>query len=205
MLYGILFLFFAYFIFLTFFSGKPDKETQEAHENLIKEVFDFTTKKAHVIEHLPYIVIEDSDVMFFNTLRDIDVDIELLDKIDHLIEVSNSKLIHLSNDMSNRELRKKYGYNNFNTLLECDTRFKEFLDLLYTISFELVTHRKEELSIKLLEVGIKYNTDLNYSYILLGSLYKKENKLKELKNLIDIIRSRNYLSKDKILKAISNM
>lgn len=107
------------------------------------------------------------------------------------------------NNISNSQLKKMYGNNNFEEILLYQTTFDELLTKLISTSELLIKDGDDKSAISLLEMSIMFNNDVSKNYTLLADLYVKHSMREEFFKLIDYIRNNSKLSQAKILKHIS--
>lgn len=186
------------------FTLRGKKKRNATTKKYMEDILNLTDKGPEIMNHLSYISVSDDTLILFHLLKEYDIDNDLKSTLDKMIDISNCKMFDLGAG-TNIELKNKYGKDNFKILLEYDTNYKTFLQLLYTAANDFIKYHKELDSIRLLELGIQYNTDLYKNYILLANLYKKTNNLTSLKELVDMIHSRKHLPQKRLLKEISQL
>lgn len=126
------------------------------------------------------------------------------EEIDKLLNLSHSKLANFKG-VSNRDLKKIYGNNNFDEVLSFQNNYDELLkSLVYTAEL-LARDGDEKNAISLLQTGISLGNDVTKNYTLLADLYSKNKMRKELFSLIDNVKSNPEISQNKIMAHISNL
>lgn len=107
--------------------------------------------------------------------------------------------------MTNNDLKKEYGTNNFDDVLEYQNNYEELLNQLRVTSEVLIKDEDEKSAMKLLNYAVDLGDDVTKSYTMLADLYAKNKLRKEMYHLVDTVRSNKNLSQQKIMSYISKL
>lgn len=118
-------------------------------------------------------------------------------------EMIDLPMINLSN-ISNRNLKLRFGSNYLNKLTEYEQNYYSFLHQLHDWVKLLIKEDKRDKAIKVLEEAIILKSDISYTYIALAKLYLETEQLESYKGLCEYIRSNDSLNSDYIFKKIRN-
>jgi len=174
---GIPTIFILFLIFLFIFHHnlkKTEKLTaikrKEFWENEEKSMF---SRKSQ-IEDTNYIVPDISGVKHNNKEYFAELGHPELFKYQELIfSLSKEPMLNLSN-MSNSEIRLKYGIANFSHIEACENNYNRLIKAIYLLGkgyFDLENYSE---AISVLEAGIKINSDISDHILLLAELYAKK-------------------------------
>lgn len=166
-----------------------------------KESFWETEQKANQtrkqsLDSLNYIYLPMEQLPFMDT-----EDAELQEIQNSIRELSKEKIVNLTG-ISNTDLKLKYGAPNLDTLMKYDENFTTLARLLYQWGNRLhqLCFHKEALQV--LELGIKWGTDIRGHYLLLANLYIAEGRKSEIQALIDKATDLNSLNKNAIIRSL---
>lgn len=152
---------------------------------------DFAPKKD--ISDIEYISVQ-KDLLPFNNSPD-EEEKELQDKI---LELADAKLLNLS-DMTNTDIKLKYGRANFDYLSCCDQNFLLLLRLLNQWgSYIYNTLKDRQRAKKVFEYSINLGSDISETYITLAQIYIDENRPEQIQELITKIENSDFFMKESI-------
>ncbi|MFI3230226.1 MAG: hypothetical protein R3Y29_01565 [bacterium] len=129
----------------------------------------------------------------------------LIKRQDYVFRKSNLEMIKLPNNLSNRELKKMVGINNFDKISILETHYNSYVRALYEWALELYNLELfEEAKLVLLE-GVRVEGDISDIYILLTNIYNKNNDRSSILALKTQIESFELSLMPKILEHIDNI
>lgn len=187
----------------------------------------FTRKKD--INNLPYIPF---DISLIPVHEELD-DERISEYIAELSSLSGQKILNCTG-ISNTDLKLKYGAPNITKLTEYDGNYTILVRDIARLSEKYLIYASRALedvssttnqinpsdskplseaaanqlrqdALTLLEYGISIGTDVRLNYELLGDLYKAEDKLDQILNLIEKASKLNSLSKKPIIRYLENL
>lgn len=121
-----------------------------------------------------------------------------------LVELSYQKMTNFKG-ISNDELKKTYGVNNFNEVLSYQENYDEFLKLIVEVGEKLYNENNYKCAVSILEIGISLDTDITKNYTLLADSYDKQKMKNKLFKLIDKVLQNKNVSQEKIINYISSL
>lgn len=205
---GIPTIFILFLIFLFIFHHNLKKterltamKRKDFWENEEKSMF---TRKSQ-IEDNNYIVLDISGIIHNNREYFLELGHPELFKYQELIfSLSNEQMLNLSN-MSNSEIRLKYGVANFSHIEACENNYNRLIKAIYMLGKGYYDLEKYPEAISVLEAGIKINSDISDHILLLAELYAMN---KDVFNFNEIkIYSENIesLTKTKLSKGFTDI
>jgi len=115
-----------------------------------------------------------------------------LDKIEKQIKVlSKEKICNLSGT-TNTELKLRYGAGNLDELSEYDENFAKLLRLLADWSEELYNLGFDEDAVMIATTAINYQSDVKKTFTTLARIYKKQNQIEKVYELLPIAEERSH-------------
>lgn len=141
------------------------------------------------LEKLPFMENTDSE------LQEIQTDIRNL---------SGEKIVNLTG-FSNTELKLKYGAPNLEILSQYDENFTTLARLLYRWGKRLHELGFDTEAVSVLELGVKYATDIRSHYTLLANLYINDGRRSEIQTLISRAAELNSLNKNPIIRSLQDL
>lgn len=117
---------------------------------------------------------------------------------DTILSLSDKKILNLS-DLTNTELKLKYGISNFKILSEYDNNYTKLVSILQKWGERLYTQGYHKEALTILEVAVNCNTDVRSTYLLLADIYAKQFSPGKIDLLMDKIHLSNIRNKEKLL------
>lgn len=131
-------------------------------------------------------------------------DAAINDYRDTIRMLSDKRILNLAG-LTNTELKMKYGTANINALSEYDNNYTLLVRTLqkwgeryYTLGFT------KEATI-ILEYAVLSFTDISKTYMLLADIYKKENSLLKIDDLITIIPHTKVMNQEKLIHTLKDI
>lgn len=109
-------------------------------------------------------------------------------------------MVRLPINMSNNELKIKYGANNFEKITILETRFNNYTRALFEWAQALYNIGQVDDCIKILQECINIKSDITGVYLLMSEIFFQNKNLEGLENLINKIECYNLTLKEKILE-----
>lgn len=145
------------------------------------------------IEHLDYITISLESLPFFEN-----IDPELEQYQSRIRILSEKRILNLSG-FTNTQLKKEYGAANFPLLSQYDENFTQLAGVLAKWGARLMELGYEKEAVTVLELGIRYKTDISANYFLLAEYYAAHGDSQKLQWLRDTANELQTLMKEPIL------
>ncbi len=124
-----------------------------------------------------------------------------------VIKKSQLKMIHFDKQMSNLELKKIYGVNNLQKIINYEEHYNMYISALNKWAEELIKAEKISDAEKVLQEAVIFGSDYLMTYTLLIDIYIKQNQAYELNKLRnDILNDKffeNSTLKNRIINYIS--
>lgn len=150
------------------------------------------------ISNLDYIIIPDS-------LPFVETDNAEINKYQNTLRsLMDKKIVNLSN-MSNTDLKLKYGAANLQYLSEYDENFTSLTKTLSKLGCLLIDNGFEKEGVTFLEFGVQCATDISLNYIALAKYYAANNMKNKIDNLILSVGSSKSLLKDSIISSLNQI
>ena len=185
-------------IVLNICSSAARTKDKKKIEDFIAEQNEITIKPKAKLDEINFIKCDISKVKFTTNSTDTN------EEIDKLLNLSHSKLANFKG-VSNQELKREYGNNNFDEVLSYQNNFDELLkSLVYTAEL-LARDGDDKSAISLLQTSISLGNDVTKNYTLLADLYSKNKMRKEMFSLIDDVKANKEISQNKIMTHISSL
>ena len=191
-----------FLIFILYYAYQRNKISQkEAKQNADfwerENQANSTPKKD--IEHLNYITVPLDDFPIgkypHEPLQDLEAE---------LTELADKKILNLTG-ISNTDLKLQYGVANIEDLSEYDENFTKLARAIADYAKILAEHSHTEDAMRVLEFGVKIQSDVTQNYVLLASLYRDRGESTKIRSLIEASKLLNSLSKDTIQRKLNEM
>lgn len=176
--------------------SKIETEKETAFWNREQEA-NTTLKKD--IEHLNYITIPLEDFPIGQYPAE-----DLLEIESELTALAGEKILNLTG-ISNTDLKLQYGVANLEILSAYDENFTKLVRLLVDYAQILADDSHTEDAVRVLEFGVKIQSDVTQNYLLLAQLYQSRGESVRIRSLIEAAGLLNSLSKDTIQKKLNAM
>lgn len=185
-------------IVLNIASSATRTKDKKKIEDFLAEQNDITIVPRTKLEEINFIKCDISRIKFEPTGED------TKEQIDNLLNLSHSKIANFKG-VTNQQLKKTYGNNNFDEVLSYQNNYDDLLkSLVYTA--ELLSRDGDDKSaISLLQTSISLGNDVTKNYTLLADLYSKNKMRKEMFSLIDDVKENKEISQAKIMNHISSL
>lgn len=184
--------------FMHIFSESASSRNKKKIKEFLDEQNNIYILPKETLNNLEFINVEFSKIKFKPRSKESKLAVKELKDFE-------TKKICNFNNLSNNELKKMYGTNNFDDILKYQTTYDELLSKLVYTAELLIQDGDDVSAITLLEMSIKFNNDISKNYTLLADLYAKHSMRDKFFELIDLIKSNSKLSQSKILKHISKL
>ena len=113
------------------------------------------------------------------------------------------KIVNFSG-ISNTDLKLNYGTANITVLSEYDRNYTTLVRSFQVLAASLYENGNKENAKKILEFSINTGSDVSSSFKLLGTIYKSENNLSAINELIDKATKLNSPMKTAILESLND-
>lgn len=123
---------------------------------------------------------------------------------DTIKKMEGKKFVNLS-DMTNTELKLKYGVANLNQLTEYDTNYTKLVSLLQKWAERYYSLEQVDSTVQILEYAVSIHSDVNKTYHLLSSIYKNKKTPEKIQQLIESIPKTKVQDKEKLIKDLTNI
>ncbi len=120
-----------------------------------------------------------------------------------LIEISQKTMAHFTE--SNIELKKMYGINNLESIIQWEENYTNFLHKANSFAKALNQLNKKEEAIKILEEAIRVGLDFPQSLIFLADIYNETNNKEKLENLYQLTKQNNNNNMIKVVTHIEKL
>lgn len=135
---------------------------------------------------------------------DTEDDDELMEYYNTIRKLSNRKILNLTG-FSNTDLKEQYGVANLTALSEYDENYTTLVNIISRWGYRLIALNQIEDATTILEYGISIGTDVSKNYYLLADIYKKQNMLSKIDDLLTSAASINSIMKDSIIKKLNEI
>lgn len=123
---------------------------------------------------------------------------------DTILSHSDKKILNL-NDISNTELKIKYGVANIKPLSEYDNNFTVLVAILHKWGERLYQHGYHKEALAVLETALDCKTDVHKTFELLAEIYIEQGSHHKIHLLIDNLSSTHARDKEKLLLKLQNL
>lgn len=117
---------------------------------------------------------------------------------DIIFSLSDKKILNLS-DLTNTELKLKYGLSNLKVLSEYDSNYTKLVSILQKWGERLFDQGYLWEAISVLEVAVDCKSDVRKTYELLADIYSKQGTPDKIDTLLDKISPINVRGKEDLL------
>ena len=139
------------------------------------------------------------DALPIKKYEDIDDNKKIIKLQEVVIKKSKLKMLKFDEQISNTDLKLKYGYSNLEIITIYEEHYNSYIQALVSWAEYLFNENNLADAEKILLEAINLKCDLSKAYILLIDIYKKTNNNDNLEKLIDIVKNSNIYLKSKIL------
>lgn len=173
------------------------KENDKLKQFLDREAKANTTRKKD-ISNLDYITIPDT-LPFIKTNN-----IEIIRNQDTIRSLMDKKIVNLS-DMSNTDLKLKYGVGNLQALSEYDENYTILMRSVNSLGTLLLDNGFEKEGVEFLEFGISCITDISQNYIVLAKYYAEHGMKDKIDGLIICAGNSSSPLKNSTIKSLNEI
>ncbi|MBQ1871005.1 MAG: hypothetical protein II147_02330 [Lachnospiraceae bacterium] len=174
------------------------KKDQKKRDDFFQKESEANSVKKRDISALPYIV---PDEALLNTDSS---DPKITELLSELKTFKDKKILNLTG-ISNTDLKLKYGTANITELSECDDNFTSYCKVLYSIGKAYNEIGDTVSARRFLEYAVGIRTDITDNYVLLANIYRDNNELNRINDLINIAGTLNSLSKQTIILKLNDL
>ncbi|MCR5345260.1 MAG: hypothetical protein K6E46_04345 [Lachnospiraceae bacterium] len=174
------------------------KKDQKKRDDFFQKESEANSVKKRDISGLPYIV---PDEALLNTDSS---DPKINELLSELKTFKDKKILNLTG-ISNTDLKLKYGTANITELSECDDNFTSYCKVLYSIGNAYNEIGDTVSARRFLEYAVGIRTDITDNYVLLANIYRDNNELNRINDLINIAGTLNSLSKQTIILKLNDL
>lgn len=174
------------------------KRDQKKRDDFFQKESEANSVKKRDISALPYIV---PDEALLNTDSS---DPKINELLSELKTFKDKKILNLTG-ISNTDLKLKYGTANITELSECDDNFTSYCKVLYSIGKAYNEIGDTVSARRFLEYAVGIRTDITDNYVLLANIYRDNNELNRIDDLINIAGTLNSLSKQTIILKLNDL
>lgn len=174
------------------------KKDQKKRDDFFQKESEANSVKKRDISALPYIV---PDEALLNTDSS---DPKITELLSELKTFKDKKILNLTG-ISNTDLKLKYGTANITELSECDDNFTSYCKVLYSIGKAYNEIGDTVSARRFLEYSVGIRTDITDNYVLLANIYRDNNELNRIDDLINIAGTLNSLSKQTIILKLNDL
>ena len=174
------------------------KKDQKKRDDFFQKESEANSVKKRDISALPYIV---PDEALLNTDSS---DPKITELLSELKTFKDKKILNLTG-ISNTDLKLKYGTANITELSECDDNFTSYCKVLYSIGKAYNEIGDTVSARRFLEYAVGIRTDITDNYVLLANIYRDNNELNRIDDLINIAGTLNSLSKQIIILKLNDL
>jgi len=151
------------------------------------------------------IIMPDSSKLTFKNYDDLPENKKIIKAQETVKRKLNLKMVHFSPQMSNTDIKLKYGSNNLETITTYEQHYNSYIMALSDWAKLLMERGNFEDAENALITALEFNSDLSSTYTLLADIYyNTENKTK-LGDLRKTVLKSDINLKDNILKYIDSL
>lgn len=118
---------------------------------------------------------------------------------------SELPMIKFKEQISNTELKLKYGRANLDTITIYEEHYNSYIRGISDWAKELIKLNNYTDAKIILEEAVNMKSDLTSTYILLTDVYIKSNMPQKINELKELVENSDMTLKDKVLNYISNL
>lgn len=188
------------------------RKSTKSHDNKEKAFWDREAKANEVrrqdISKLNYISIPDNLPLINSGIESLDTfareDGKLGRALQNIEKLKSKKILNLTG-FSNTDLKLSYGVANLTELTEYDDNFTELAKALAMAGHELLELNAPSLAEIYLSFGIDIGSDITSNYVDMGIIYAASEDYESIKQLITKAEKLNSLSKDSIIRQLTDI
>lgn len=185
-------------IFMMYVKYTYRRDNQSTEKFLERESLANSTRK-QPLDDISYITVPVDTLPFLEDASD-----EIAKYQQTIRELSDKKIANLS-DMTNTDLKLKYGAANLPILTEYDNNYSLLTDTISKWGLALMESGHEEESVTVLEYGIKCNTDIRSNYLVLADYYASKGDVRKIRTLRTRALLLHTLIKDSIISRLDDL
>lgn len=121
-----------------------------------------------------------------------------------ILTLSKEPIVNIGN-MSNTDLKLKYGVANLKHLIHWDNNYINLIRLLQEWGLYYYNCQMYSFAQTILEYAISCHTDLCKTYLLLAKIYLHTKQGEKIDSLIKTIMSSNFLHKEKTINSLKEL
>ena len=185
-------------IFMMYVKYTYRRDNQSTEKFLERESLANSTRK-QPLDDISYITVPVDTLPFLEDASD-----EIAKYQQTIRELSDKKIANLS-DMTNTDLKLKYGAANLPILTEYDNNYSLLTDTISKWGLALMESGHEEEAVTVLEYGIKCNTDIRSNYLVLADYYASQGDVRKIRTLRTRALLLHTLIKDSIISRLDDL
>lgn len=177
---------------------KNKVDFRQTLENIMKKEIKANSSRKKEIEECFYIK-PNTEILPIKKYPETSENKDIINAQNIVIQKSKLTMIKFNEQISNTDLKLKYGYSNLETITICEEHYNSYMQALTTWA-ELLFEKENYTDCEtILTEAIRLKCDLSKAYILLISVYSKTNNYEKSENLKKHIENSNLILKEKIL------
>ncbi len=180
-------------LLINFGPRKAERQSREATEAFLEKEAKSNTTRKKDISNLDFITIPPC----LSTPTGLDSE-EIQSTEAELLSLSERKIVNFTG-ITNTDLKLTYGTANLDTLSEYDNNYMKLVRLIYKYARLLYDESLKERAAEVLEFGMNINSDISANYTLLAQIYKEQNRIPDIKKVIEKAEALNSMTKKKLL------
>ncbi len=191
--------FIVFIIWIRVKTKQEDKRSSTWDENFWKRESEANFVRKKDISQLDYLTVPEGALPFSPTAEGREQKLQ-----ETVRELSGRKMIDLSG-LSNTDIKMTYGTANFETLSAYDQNYTLFLRSLNQWGCYLAREAQgqQERARKILEYGILLGSDIRDTYQCLAEIYRDNDEIEKIQQLIDHVQDSDFFLKDAILRQLA--
>lgn len=186
------------FIFTMYIKYTYKRDEQKKDEFLERESLANSTRK-QPLDDINYITVPIDSLPFFENASD-----KILKCQQTIRELADKKIANLS-DMTNTDLKLKYGAANLPLLTGYDNNFSLLINTIAKWGLALIEDGYKDEAVTVLEYGIQCNTDISSNYFVLADCYAAKGDIRKIRTLRTRAELLHTLMKDKIVSRLDDV
>jgi len=151
------------------------------------------------------IITPDSSKLVFKNYDDLPENKKIIKAQETVKRKLNLKMVHFNPQISNTDIKLKYGSNNLETITMYEQHYNSYIMALSDWAKLLIERGNFEDAENALITALEFNSDLSSTYTLLADIYYNTKNKAKLDNLRKIVLSSDINLKDNTLKYIDNL
>lgn len=198
-MFPILTIFLIFLLYYAYQRNKMSKKEAQRESDFWNRENQANSTPKKDIGHLNYITIPLEDFPIGRYPLD-----PLKELESELTDLADKKILNLTG-ISNTDLKLQYGAANIEALSSYDENFTRLARLITDYAKILADNSHTQDAIRVLEFGVKIQSDITQNYVLLASLYRETGEGAKIRSLIEASKLLNSLSKDTIQRKLNDM